>query len=177
MQEYKIIFAGSMGAGKTTSIESLSDQGVISTDVANTDRESHSKLFTTVGIDYGQILLPPDTKIALYGTPGQERFQLVWNIVTQGALGAIILIDSSSPKAKEELPFYVNYFTQHGMENIVVGLTHTDVDGAKLTLEECFGILKEREFVFPIFAVDSRKKDDVLLLVETLLASIEASIS
>ena len=71
MKEFKIIFAGSMGAGKTTAIQSLSDKEVVSTDVENTDTKSHSKLLTTVGIDYGQILLPPDVKIGLYGTPGQ----------------------------------------------------------------------------------------------------------
>ena len=92
MQEFKIIFAGSMGAGKTTAIKALSDKEVISTDVANSDKKAHNKLLTTVGIDYGQILLPPDTKVGLYGTPGQERFELVWRVVTEGALGAIVLL-------------------------------------------------------------------------------------
>ena len=55
MKEFKIIFAGSMGAGKTTAIQSLSDKEVVSTDVENTDTKSHSKLLTTVGIDYGQV--------------------------------------------------------------------------------------------------------------------------
>lgn len=177
MQEYKIIFAGSMGAGKTTSIAALSDSDIVSTDVTNTDRESHSKLLTTVGIDYGQVLLPPDMKISLYGTPGQERFQSIWQIVTRGALGAIILIDSTAEKAPEELPFYIDFFHKEQMENIVVGLTHTDIENGQLTLDQCFDILQERNLVFPVFAVDSREKDDVLLLVETLLASIEANIS
>lgn len=176
MQEYKIIFAGSMGSGKTTAIQSLSDD-VISTDVVNTDRKAHSKLLTTVGIDYGQIIIPPDTKISLYGTPGQKRFQVVWNIVTRGALGAIILIDSSSEHAKEELPFYVDYFFQHGIENIVVGLTHVDIENTNLSLAESFDILEARDFIFPIFGIDSRQREDVLLLIESLLASIEASIS
>ncbi len=149
MQEYKIIFVGSMGAGKSTSIQSLSDKGVISTDVVNTDKQSHEKLLTTVGIDYGQIMLPPDTKVA----------------------------DSSSKEAPKELPFYLDYFLKNGMSNIVVGLTHTDLDDGYLTLDDCFDILSMRDFVFPIFAVDSRKKENVLLLVETLLALVEASIS
>lgn len=175
MKEFKIIFAGSMGAGKTTAIQSLSDKDVVSTDVTNTDTKSHSKLLTTVGIDYGQILLPPDVKIGLYGTPGQERFELVWRIVTEGALGAIILVDSSTPKALDELPYYVEYFHKHNMENIIVGITHTDLPG-HLTLSQAFDILKSRNLNFPVFEVDSRKRDDVLLLVETLIASIEAQV-
>lgn len=177
MQEYKIIFAGSMGAGKTTSIQSLSDDDVVSTDVANTDKKTHSKMLTTVGIDYGQIILPPDIKIALYGTPGQERFKMIWRIVTQGALGAIVLIDSTSQNAPTELPYYVDFFHKHGMDNIVIGLTHTDLPNGYLSLDDCFDILDDSSLVFPVFNVDSREKDDVLLLIETLLASIEASIS
>lgn len=177
MQEYKIIFSGSMGAGKTTAIGALSDGDVVSTDVANTDKATHSKLLTTVGIDYGQILLPPDSKIALYGTPGQDRFEVIWGIVTKGALGVIVLIDSTSPKAPQELPYYIDYFRGNGMDNIVVGLTHTDLGDGYLSLDDCFEILDQRELVLPVFTVDPRQKEDILLVLETLLASIEADIS
>ena len=177
MQEFKIIFAGSMGAGKTTAIKALSDKDVVSTDVVNSDKKAHNKLLTTVGIDYGQIILPPDTKVGLYGTPGQERFELVWRVVTEGALGAIVLVDSSMPKAVKELPYYVDYFHKHKMNSIVVGITHCDLEHSYLTLAESFKILEARDFKFPIFEVDARKRDDVLLLVETLIASIEAEIN
>lgn len=176
MQEYKIIFAGSMGAGKTTAIEALSDGNIVSTDVENTDKATHSKLLTTVGIDYGQILLPPDIKVALYGTPGQDRFEVIWGVVTKGALGVIVLIDSSSPKAPKELPYYIDYFRENGMDNIVVGLTHTDLENGHLSIDDCFEILDQRDLVLPIFTVDPRQKEDILLVLETLLASIEASI-
>lgn len=166
-----------MGAGKTTAIDALSDNGVVSTDVENTDKESHSKLLTTVGIDYGNILIPPDTKVGLYGTPGQERFELVWRIVTEGALGAIILIDSTSPKAAKELPFYLDYFASKNMDHIVVGLTHADEhDKSHLELKDCFEILETKDYVYPIFDVDARERDDIFFLIETLLTSIEASL-
>ena len=119
--------------------------------------------------------MPPDVKIGLYGTPGQERFELVWRIVTEGALGAIILVDSSSTKAPEELPYYVEYFHKHKMDNIVVGLTHTDLPGY-LSQEQALESLAKKKLQFPVFEVDSREKNDVLLLVETLIASIEAQI-
>lgn len=176
MKEFKIIFAGSMGAGKTTAIKSLSESEVVSTDVANSDRQAHSKLLTTVGIDYGQIMLPPDIKIGLYGTPGQERFELVWRIVTEGALGAIVMVDASSPKAPEELPYYVDYFHRHNLKNIIVGISHCDLPG-HLNLDDAFKILSAQNLVFPVFEIDARKKDDVLLLVETLIASMEAEIA
>lgn len=176
MKEFKIIFAGSMGAGKTTSIEALSETGIVKTDVSNTDREAHNKLLTTVGIDYGQITLPPDVKIGLYGTPGQKRFELIWRIVTVGALGAIILIDAAGKAAKEEIIFYISHFEQSNIRNIVVGLTHCDIDGA-LTADDCYEILAGHDIDFPIFEIDAREKDDVLLVVESLIASVEAEVS
>ena len=178
MKEFKIIFTGSMGAGKTTAIQALSDEAVVSTDVANSDKNANSKLFTTVGIDYGQIFLPPDVKIGLYGTPGQERFELVWRIVTEGALGVIVLIDASAAKSAQELPYYVEYFHNRNMDHIVVGITHADEIGNDdhLTLDRAFELLTERELNFPIFEVDAREKEDIMLLVETLITSIEADL-
>lgn len=176
MKEFKIIFAGSMGAGKTTAIEAISDTSIVKTDVTNTDKESHNKLLTTVGIDYGQIILPPDIKIGLYGTPGQKRFELIWRIVTNGALGAIILIDASGDKAKEELVFYVNHFKESKIGNIVVGLTHSDID-SYLSQDECYDILSQHQIDFPIFEIDAREKEDILLIIESLIASIEADLS
>lgn len=179
MQEYKIIFAGNMGAGKTSAVQSLSEIDVISTDVVNTDRGAHSKLMTTVGIDYGQIILPPDVKISLYGTPGQERFEAVWRVVTQGALGAIVLIDSTSDKAKEDLPYYVDYFAKYNIRHIVIGITHTNETERTqhISLEDCFSILQSQSMVYPVFAVDTRIKEDVLLLIDCLLSSIEATMA
>ena len=55
LQQYKIVFGGTMGAGKSAAIKTLSDVAVISTEAVNTDTQAHSKLLTTVGIDYGEI--------------------------------------------------------------------------------------------------------------------------
>lgn len=177
MQEYKIIFAGSMGAGKTSAIQALSDTKIVSTDVSNTDRATHGKLLTTVGIDYGQIFLDSDTKISLYGTPGQRRFEVVWRVITKGALGAIILIDASSEEAAEELPYYLKYFNNQGISNMVVGLTHTDLT-KNLTIDDCFSILEQSDLMltYPVFEIDAREREDIMLLIETLIATIEAGI-
>lgn len=165
-----------MGAGKTTAIEALSEKSVVKTDVANTDRQAHDKLLTTVGIDYGQIILPPDIKIGLYGTPGQKRFELVWRIVTVGALGAIILIDASGTEARDELIYYVQHFSKSELDHIVIGLTHCDLPNA-LEAIECFDILSEHKIDFPIFEIDAREKEDIMLVVESLIASIEADLA
>ena len=77
LQKYKIVFGGTMGAGKTEAIKSLSEVNVLSTEAYNTDEQSHSKTLTTVGIDYGEIKLDDGITVGLYGTPGQDRFDFV----------------------------------------------------------------------------------------------------
>ena len=69
MTEHKILFTGTMGAGKTTAIAAVSEIPPMRTDVRNTD-DSVSKATTTVGLDYGELTLDNGEKLRLYGTPG-----------------------------------------------------------------------------------------------------------
>ncbi len=173
MREYKLIFAGSMGAGKTTAIEKLSEIDVVNTDVANTDKGAHLKALTTVGIDYGQIVIPPDIKLGLYGVPGQERFNFLWSIVSQGSLGAVILVDATSVESLGFAESHIDFFAEKGLENLIIGVTHTDVEGA-CSIDDFYAIAEKRSYPFPVFTVDARKKEDILLLIETILACAEA---
>lgn len=70
----KIIFTGPMGAGKTTAIAAISEIPPISTEVRCTDEAQALKETTTVAMDYGYFTLEDSSRIHLYGTPGQERF-------------------------------------------------------------------------------------------------------
>ena len=106
MQRLKIVFSGPMGAGKTQAISNLSDIPVVSTEVKNTDLQTNAKALTTVGMDYGELTLEGGMSIGLYGTPGQERFNFIWPILSQGALGVIILIDHS---ASDPIADWANY--------------------------------------------------------------------
>jgi len=75
--ENKIIFTGPVGVGKTTAIAALSDEPPIQTDASASDMTAVRKGYTTVAMDYGLIQLDENTKIHLYGTPGQERFDKI----------------------------------------------------------------------------------------------------
>lgn len=175
MEEYKIVFTGNMGAGKTTAIGLLSDIPVVSTDVINHD-ETHGKLMTTVGIDYGCIKLSDTLKLMLYGTPGQKRFSFMWKIVAQGALGVVILIDATHENAFDDLKNYITFYLSEGIEDIVIGITHSDEKQA-YSIEGFINIMqKHSPYALPIFVCDARQKSDVLFLLEILVASIEAKI-
>jgi GTPase SAR1 family protein len=97
MGQYKLLFTGPVGAGKTTAIASLSDEAPIKTDVVASDMTRRFKPETTVALDYGVMRLPAGGKLhlygtPLYGTPGQERFDFMWEILTTGGVGLIVLL-------------------------------------------------------------------------------------
>ncbi len=172
MQRLKIVFSGPMGAGKTQAIASLSDIPVVSTEVQNTDLEAHDKVLTTVGMDYGELILEGRTSIGLYGTPGQQRFSFIWPILVQGALGVIILIDHSAIDPVKDLAHYLQTFDKIYKGRIIIGVTQMDKKP-----EREFDIyrhwLRDNQRNLPIFAVDMRQKEDVLLLVETIITALE----
>ena len=171
LQQHKIVFGGTMGAGKSAAIKALSDIGVVSTEAVNTDTQVHQKALTTVGIDYGEINLDDGTKIGLYGTPGQDRFDFMWSIVCKGAIGIALLIDHSSTERLKDLEFYLNAFEALG-SNIVIGITHLDLTNDQMLkiYRDWMSIHKKQ---YPLFAIDARNKNDVLLMIETLIVKLE----
>ena len=171
LHPYKIVFSGSMGAGKSAAIQSLSDIPVFQTEAMNTDTDAHAKMLTTVGIDYGEFSLDDGTKIGLYGTPGQERFDFIWNVICQGALGAIILIDHSTTRALDDLKFYLDTFRKHS-QNLIIAVTHVDLKSESET-HQYREFLNQQSQNYPLFFVDAREKDDVLLLIDTLISRSE----
>lgn len=171
LHQYKIVFGGTMGSGKTTAIQTLSEVEVLSTEALNTDIESHEKLLTTVGIDYGEICLGDDIKVGLYGTPGQDRFNFIWEVICKGAIGTIVMIDHAAENPLLDLEQYVHAFQPFG-NNIVIAITHIDRKPER-TLSIYRDWLANKGLNYPLFFVDARQREDVLLLVETLIATIE----
>lgn len=172
-QELKLLFAGPMGAGKTTAIRTISDIPPVSTEAANIDKAQHGKAETTVGLDYGETLLDGGERLRLYGLPGQARFEFMWKIVTQGALGMILLIDNSRDDAVAQMQIYLDAFEQLARSSsMVIGVGRCAEGSARI--HDYTEALQARGLCLPVFAVDVRKRDDILLLLEALLQQIEA---
>lgn len=171
--ELKIVFTGPMGAGKTTAIRAISDTAPVSTDVGNHDKQTNAKASTTVALDYGELALENGTSVRLYGTPGQGRFAFMWDIVGKGALGVILLLDGTSATAQTDLTTFVDVFRRTTPDQaFVVGVGRLAPE-QNARLDEISRALQATGVVAPVFAVDVREREDVLLLVETLLCILE----
>ncbi len=174
-QQYKLIFTGPVGAGKTTAIAALSDSAVVSTDTKATDMTKERKETTTVAMDYGTLRLEDGTQIHLYGTPGQERFDFMWDILTEGGFGLMLLIDNTRQQPLQDLEFYVKAFREFiEATQLVVGVTRMDQSRA-VSLDAYNAKLNELNIKAPVFEVDARQRQDVVVMLEALLHSLNVS--
>jgi uncharacterized protein len=170
-REIKIIITGTMGSGKTTAIAAVSDAPPVSTEATNTDLARHTKATTTVAMDYGEVLLADGDRLRLYGTPGQGRFNFMWEILGKGALGVVILVDLSRPDPVADMGEYLTDFAnviRAGSAVIGAGREHPSVTTTVLAKAAA-----QMGFAVPVFSVDVRRREDVLLLLEALFSQIE----
>lgn len=169
----KIIFTGPVGAGKTTAIGAISEEPPVATDVRCSDESRKLKDTTTVAMDYSYITLASGERIHLYGTPGQSRFDFMWQILTQGGIGLVLLVNCDHPEPVAQMDFYLDAFQQFiGDTGVVIGLTRTGMND-NAALEDFQNRLYERNQIFPVFEIDARNGDDVSILVHALLAVLQ----
>jgi signal recognition particle receptor subunit beta len=173
MSQYKIIFTGPVGAGKTTAINSISDVPPVKTDAVASDMTKNRKASTTVAMDYGIMHLAGGEKVHLYGTPGQERFDFMWDILITGGIGLILLLDNTRTDPFQDMKFFLDAFSGFIDETgVAIGVTQLDLNN-RLTIYDYHKQLQNLGITPPIFAVDAREKNDVSLLIQALLYSLD----
>jgi signal recognition particle receptor subunit beta len=166
MQTVKMVVTGPFSAGKTEFIRSVSEIDVVSTERKITQsQEKTVKEATTVAMDFGRITVDDDLVLYLFGTPGQRRFDFMWEILSEGMLGFVVMVDSTRPetfRAYAPTP-YVVAANKQDMKDAwevddmrhalrldskvkLVPCTATDRDSVKaILLELLYSILNEME--------------------------------
>src|SRR5512144_2628442 len=131
MQTVKMVVTGPFNAGKTEFIQSVSEIDVVSTErkISNSAERS-VKEATTVAMDFGRITVDEDLVLYLFGTPGQKRFDFMWEILSEGMLGFIVLVDSARPETFREAKRILNVFRSYSDTPYVIAANKQDVDDA-----------------------------------------------
>lgn len=171
--EQKIIFTGPVGAGKTTAIASISDIPPVSTEARPSDDTAKIKTKTTVAMDYGVLELGDGSKLHLYGTPGQERFNFMWEILTQKGIGLVLLVDNRREDPLEDMRHYLEAFRQFISETaVVIGVTGMDAKH-RPGFYSFQTRLMDMGIKAPLFEVDVRRREDVRMLLIALLSMLD----
>ncbi len=120
----KLVISGPVGAGKTTFVQTLSETEVVSTEADAT--EDIGKATTTVAFDFGTLNIDGQ-ELHLYGTPGQDRFDFMWDVLCEGALGLVLLVAGNKPQDFLHARHILEFITSRNPVPFVVGVTRQDL--------------------------------------------------
>ncbi len=179
--EHRILFLGPVGAGKTTAVRTISDIDVVDTDVRASDEVRHVKEKTTVAMDLGVLELGGGDRIVLYGAPGQDRLDFMWDILLEQCDGALVVLNHSASDPVGDFLRYHQALMRMGKRRkpAVVGLTHTDLAPQReLSLyDDAVKAVRDRcgcSVCTPTFQpMDPRERKDVRAVLVTLAAVLE----
>jgi small GTP-binding protein len=165
MPPLKIVVTGPVCAGKTTFIRTLADGDVVTTEEQTTD--ATEKNTTTVGVEFGRVNVEGQSA-RLFGTPGQERFDYLWDIVAEGADGCVLLCPSDRPATFDRSLAFVQELAREEDVPVVVGRTRCD-----LALDEPTAIREQLALSdTQVVDLDARKRGDCAELLAGLVTTI-----
>ncbi|NPB05414.1 MAG: GTP-binding protein [Aquificae bacterium] len=171
---FKILITGSFGSGKTTLVRTLSQIEPVLTEKRISSEEERTvagKETTTVAMDVGKLKISDDLEVHLFSTPGQERFSFMFDVLSKGIIGALILVDATNRLSMEVAKSLADKVRELYGVPIVFGVTKLDLPDAK-SLEEIRAHLEDDDA--KVVPLDPRRPEDgKRALLELLSLALE----
>lgn len=169
----KVVVTGPFSAGKTTLIKTISEVAIVGTERDITDETKSVKARTTVAMDFGRITFAEDLTLFIFGTPGQRRFEVMWEILSEGMLGFILLVHAGDDRSIEEASHILDTFREYADVPYVIGVSHLDeVDEEQdVVLAKVREVLETPGYV-QVIPCDPREREDVKALVLEILLGV-----
>jgi len=174
MQSVKVVITGPFDAGKTTFIRSVSEITVLSTERRVTETgEGDGE--TTVAMDFGRITISDDVVLYLFGTPGQSRFSFMWETLSEGMLGFVLLVDAMSPETFSDAREMIQFFSERSDVPFVVAANKIGSSETGLLQDTRRQLeLSDSVLLLPMDARDRKSVKSVLLgLLHEILDRLE----
>ncbi|TET51300.1 MAG: GTP-binding protein [Anaerolineales bacterium] len=176
MQTVKMVVTGPFAAGKTQFVQTISEIDVVATERKLSRDSERIKNETTVAMDFGRITVDDDLVLYLFGTPGQRRFDFMWQILSEGMLGFVVVLDSTRPETFREARHILDTFREYAPVPYVVAVNKQDEKDAwsPEDLRIALKIASDVKVV-PCVAIDRDSVKRVLLeLLYSILETMES---
>jgi small GTP-binding protein len=178
IKKIKVVIAGPFAAGKTQFINTVSEIKTVKTERRTQQSSEKSvKDYTTVAMDFGKIRIDDEHELYLFGTPGQFRFDFMWEILGEGALGIIILVDSTNPTTFHEARKIINFFQSRFPVPMVVGANKQDLPNAWSPEDVRIALDIDEEEGIPVIPVSAINKESVKNTLFTLFEIIRVNLT
>jgi uncharacterized protein len=158
----KIVAPGQVAAGKTSLIQSVSEVAVLGTERAISDETRGCKETTTVAMDFGRVSLGNGLSLLLFGTPGQRRFEVMWEVLSEGMIGFVLLVNGADERSADDAARQLETFRAYADVPFVVGVSH--LDGTEVEEAAALASIRARLGLDPeadVVACDPRSREDV----------------
>jgi uncharacterized protein len=177
MQTVKMVVTGPFNSGKTQFIQSVSEIDVVSTERKISSDAERVKESTTVAMDFGRITVDAELVLYLFGTPGQKRFDFMWEILSEGMLGFVVMVDSTRPETFREAKSILETFRAYAPTPYVVAANKQDheeawsIDDLRIALR----LAPEVKLIACVATEREKVKTVLLELLYSILAEMETS--
>lgn len=174
IKKIKIVVAGPFAAGKTQFINTVSEIKTVLTERRTQSLTERSvKGYTTVAMDFGKIKIDDEHELYLFGTPGQLRFDFMWEVLGEGAIGIIILVDSTNPSTFHDARKIINFFQSRFPVPMVIGANKQDLPNAWSPKDVATALDIQEDEGIPVLPVSALNKESVKEILVALLEIVK----